>query len=114
MGGTFAIGGGTATTRDLRFESKDVAMSAAGTIRLDGSAIHLAGPVQLSEALSKQAGRDLVRYTAQNGRVTLPIAVTGSAQDLHVGIDAAALTKGALSNSLKDALKKLLPKIPQP
>lgn len=113
MGGTFTIGGGTATTHDLRFQSKDVTMSAAGTIRLDGSAIHLAGPVQLSEALSKQAGRDLVRYTAQNGRVTLPIAVTGSAEDLHVGIDAAALTKGALTNSLKEALKKLIPKIPR-
>lgn len=112
MGGTFTIGGGTATTDDLRFQSKDVTMSAAGTLRLDGSAIHLAGPVQLSEELSKQAGRDLVRYTAQNGRVTLPILVSGSAQDLHVGIDAAALTKGALSNSVKDALKKLIPKIP--
>jgi uncharacterized protein involved in outer membrane biogenesis len=114
MGGSFTIGGGTATTRDLRFESRDVTMSAVGTMRLDGSAIHLTGPVRLSEALTKQAGRDLVRYTAQDGRVTLPIAVTGSAQNLHVGLDTAALTKGVLSNSVKDALKKLIPKIPRP
>jgi uncharacterized protein involved in outer membrane biogenesis len=108
MGGTFALGGGTATTNDLRFESKDVLLSAAGTIRLDGSRVDLAGPVQLSDALSKQAGRDLLRYTASDDRVTLPITITGSADDLHVGVDLTSLAKRAIINRTGDEVKKAL------
>jgi hypothetical protein len=70
--------------------------------------VQLAGPLQLSDALSKQAGRDLVKYTQQNGRVTLPATVSGSADDLHVGIDTGALAKRAITNAATDAAKKLL------
>jgi uncharacterized protein involved in outer membrane biogenesis len=108
MGGTFALAGGTATTKDLRFESKDVLLSAAGTIRLDGSRLDLAGPVQLSDALSKQAGRDLVRYTASDGRVTLPVTITGSADDPHVGVDLTSLARRAIINRAGEEVKKAL------
>ena len=57
------LANGTAHTTDLRFESPDVHMRAAGSLRLDGSAIDLRGDVQLSDTLSQQAGRDLLRYT---------------------------------------------------
>jgi uncharacterized protein involved in outer membrane biogenesis len=108
MGATFALAGGTATTKDLRFESKDVLLSATGTIRLDGSRIDLAGPVQLSDALSTQAGRDLVRYTASDGRVTLPVTITGSADDLHVGVDLTSVAKRAIINRAGEEVKKAL------
>jgi uncharacterized protein involved in outer membrane biogenesis len=112
LGGRFVVAGGSATTRDLQFQSKDVTMTADGSIRLDGGAIHLSGPLQLSGALSQQAGSDLVRYTAQDGRVTLPVTITGSAGSLHVGIDVGSLMKRALTNRAKEALKKLIPKGP--
>jgi uncharacterized protein involved in outer membrane biogenesis len=108
MGGTFALASGAATTNDLRFESKNVLLSATGTIRLDGSRVDLAGPVQLSDALSKQAGRDLVRYTASDGRATLPVTITGSADDLHVGVDLTSLAKRAIINRTGDEVKKAL------
>jgi uncharacterized protein involved in outer membrane biogenesis len=98
LGGTLALGGGLARTSDLRFESNDVLLSAAGVIALDGSRIELAGPLQLSDALTAQAGRDLVRYTRVDGRVTLPARVSGSAAALEVGIDTAALLKRAITN----------------
>jgi uncharacterized protein involved in outer membrane biogenesis len=98
LGATLAIANGTARTSDLRFQSPDVTLSAAGSLRLDGSAIDLRGDVQLSDALSKQAGRDLVRYTQEQGRVTLPATVTGSAQSPAVRVDMGNLFKRALQN----------------
>src|SRR5262249_27353370 len=71
LGGTIALSNGEATTNDLRLESTDLLLDAAGSFRLDGSAIDLKGRVQLSDALTQQAGRDLVRYTQEHGRVTL-------------------------------------------
>jgi uncharacterized protein involved in outer membrane biogenesis len=109
--GTFAIASGAATSSDLTFTSNDVLLAATGRVRLDGASIQLAGPLQLSDALSKQAGRDLLKYTQQDGRVTLPATVSGSADDLHVGIDTGALAKRAITNAATDAAKKLLGRI---
>jgi uncharacterized protein involved in outer membrane biogenesis len=108
LDGTFTIAGGAATTTDLKFTSNDVLLTATGTVRLDGTAIELAGPIQLSDDLSKQAGRDLVKYTQKDGRVTLPAKVTGSADDLHVGIDTGDLAKRAITNAAGEQAKKLL------
>jgi uncharacterized protein involved in outer membrane biogenesis len=110
LGATLAIANGTARTSDLRFQSPDVTMSAAGSLRLDGSAIDLRGNVQLSDALSKQAGRDLVRYTQEQGRVTLPATVTGSAQSPAVRVDMGNLFKRALQNKANEELQKALGK----
>jgi uncharacterized protein involved in outer membrane biogenesis len=108
LDGTFTIANGAATTTDLKFTSNDVLLSATGTVRLDGAAIDLAGPLQLSDDLSKQAGRDLVKYTQKDGRVTLPAKVSGSADALHVGIDTGDLAKRALTNAAGEQTKKLL------
>ena len=56
LGATLTIANGSASTQDLRFESKDLLLAAAGTVRLDGSAINLPGQVQLSDD-SVQTGR---------------------------------------------------------
>jgi uncharacterized protein involved in outer membrane biogenesis len=98
LGATLAMAGGSASTQDLRLESKDLQLAAAGTIRLDGRGINLTGQVQLSDELSKQAGRDLVRYTQEGGRVTLPATITGSADAPQVRIDTASLAKRAPTN----------------
>jgi hypothetical protein len=52
----------------------------------------------LSEELSKQAGRDLARYTQQEGRVTLPVTITGSAESPQVRVDVASAAKRAITN----------------
>jgi uncharacterized protein involved in outer membrane biogenesis len=98
LGGTLRIGNGTATTDDLRFESRDLSLQAAGSVALNGSHVDLSGKVQLSEALSQQAGSDLQRYTQEGGRVTLPVTVRGSVDKLSAGID----TKGAATRALKN------------
>jgi uncharacterized protein involved in outer membrane biogenesis len=106
LGATLTIANGSAFTEDLRFESEDLLLTAAGVIRLDGSAINLRGDVQLSDELSQQAGRDLVRYTQNQGRVTLPATITGSADKLVVRIDVASVAKRAIANRASEEIRK--------
>ena len=108
LGATLTVGGGSAGTDNLRFESKDLLLAAAGTVRLDGSGINLTGQVQLSDELSKQAGRDLVRYTQEGGRVTLPATITGFAHAPQVRIDVASMAKRALTNRANEEAQKAL------
>jgi uncharacterized protein involved in outer membrane biogenesis len=108
LSATLAIASGVARTSDLQFESDDLSLTAAGEIRLDGSAIALDGRVQLSEELSKQAGRDLVRYTQEEGRVTLPVKVRGTLEAPSVQIDVADLTRRAIQNRATEEAKELL------
>jgi uncharacterized protein involved in outer membrane biogenesis len=110
LGATLAIAAGSTTTEDLRFTSKDFLLAAAGNVRLDGSAINLAGQVQLSDDLSKQAGQDLVRYMQEGGRVTLPTTITGSADAPRVMIDFASMAKRALANRAQEDAQKALKK----
>ena len=110
LGATLAIANGSATTQDLRFDSKDLLLTAAGTIRLDGTAINLPAEVQLSDDLSKQAGRDLVRYTQDHGRVTLPATITGSAAAPQVRVDVAGLAQRAITNRATEEAQKALTK----
>jgi uncharacterized protein involved in outer membrane biogenesis len=110
LGATLTVAGGSATTQDLRLESQDLLLSAAGAVRLDGSAINLRGQVQLSDELTQQAGRDLVRYTQQDGRVTLPAIITGSVSHPQVSIDVADVAKRAVTNRALEEAKKAFKK----
>jgi uncharacterized protein involved in outer membrane biogenesis len=108
LGATLAIANGAASTADLRFESKDLLLNAAGTVRLDGTAVNLSGDVQLSEELSKQSGNDLQRYAGQHGRVTLPASISGPADNLSVRIDVASMAKRAITNRATEEVQKRL------
>jgi uncharacterized protein involved in outer membrane biogenesis len=110
LGATLRIGNGLAATDDMRFESKDLLLTAAGNVRLDASAVNLAGRVQLSDELSRQAGSDLARYTAEQGRVTLPATITGPADNLSVKIDVADMAKRAITNRATEEAEKQLKK----
>jgi uncharacterized protein involved in outer membrane biogenesis len=110
LGATLAVANGSASTQDLRFESPDLLLAATGGLRLDGSAINLAGQVQLSEELTQQAGRDLVRYTQEQGRVTLPATITGSADNPQVRIDMTKVATRAITNKATDEAQKAINK----
>jgi hypothetical protein len=108
LGATLAIANGAATSDDVMMESVNFRLRARGTLRLDGSAVNLRGQVQLSDELSKQAGRDLVRYTQEEGRVTLPAVITGSAGNLQVSIDVADVMKRAIRNRANEEVQKAI------
>ena len=105
---TAAISGGALTTRDLQFASPDVTMAAIGAIDLATTTVDMVADVQLSEDLSSGAGRDLVRYTAQDGRVTLPATVTGPLDGLVVRPDLADAARRALVNRATDEARKAI------
>jgi uncharacterized protein involved in outer membrane biogenesis len=108
LSATLTFADGSAHTSDLQFQSPDVLMNAAGSLRLNGSALDFKGNVQMSDDLSRQAGRDLVRYTQEQGRVTLPATVTGTAQAPAVRVDVAGLAGRALQNKAKEEINKAL------
>ncbi|MGH9147110.1 MAG: AsmA family protein [Vicinamibacterales bacterium] len=108
LGATLAVANGSANTQDLRFESPDLLLAATGGLRLDGSAINLAGQVQLSDELTQQAGRDLVRYTQEQGRVTLPATITGSADNPQVRIDMSKVATRAITNKATAEAEKVI------
>jgi hypothetical protein len=108
LGATFSIGNGAAQTKDLQFESKNFVMNTQGALAIDGSAIDLAGRVQLSEELTKQAGTDLVRYTQEQGRVTLPLTIRGSAGAPSVRIDLADVAGRAIRNRANEEAQKAI------
>jgi uncharacterized protein involved in outer membrane biogenesis len=105
---SFVIGGGAARTDDLQFRSADVLLTGAGVIELARQGVDLVGRVQLSDELSKQAGRDLLRYTREDGRVTLPVVVSGTAGDLTVMIDVGDAAKRAIVNRAAEEAKKAI------
>ena len=106
MGATLAIAGGTASTQDLHFVSKDIRLDAGGGLRLDGTAVTLQGALQMSEALSKQANGQIARVTQQDGRITLPATVRGAAGKYSIEIDTASMAKRALTNEVKTQSQK--------
>lgn len=108
--GTLAIAGGAARSNDLLFESENLRLTSAGVVRLDGSAVDLKGKAQLSRALTEQAGRDLVRYASEDGRVTLPVTITGPAADLRVQVEVADLMKRAIRNRATEEVDKAIKK----
>jgi hypothetical protein len=110
LGATLAISGATAQSQDLLMESENLRFHAAGLVRLDGSAVDLKGRVQLSDALTREAGRDLVRYTQGEGRVTLPASITGSAGNLRVQIDMADVAKRAIRNRAQEEVESAIKK----
>ena len=79
-------------------------------MKLDGTAINLQGQVQLSDELSKQAGSDLVRYTQDQGKVTLPATITGSADSPQVRIDVGSMARRAVTNKANEEAQKAITK----
>ena len=100
-------------TDDVAMASTDVDLSAAGSLRLVAMAADLAGRAQLSEALSRQAGTDMYRYTQEGGRVTLPVTVTGPLERLSVRVDVGDMALRAMRNrAIEEARKAIERNIP--
>ena len=90
----------------LTFASPDVDVDGSGTLNLSAGAVDVAGKARLSEALTAQAGRDLVRYTADGNRVTVPVTVSGPVSAPRVNVDAGAVLRRAAENEVKSQIKK--------
>jgi hypothetical protein len=90
------------------FHSADADMAGAGTLNLDTDALDGRVNVTLSEALSAQAGTDLIRYTREGNRVVLPAAIGGTLGTPRLTIDVAAATRRGIRNEAERRIKGLL------
>jgi hypothetical protein len=96
------------TADALSLHSRDVDLVGAGTLATATKGLAGKFDISLSEALSAQAGNDLVRYTRQGNRVVLPASLGGTLDSPRVTIDAGAAVKRGLRNEVEGRLKGLL------
>lgn len=105
----FTLAGGVVTFTTVTFASRDVELDGDGRLNLSGGTIDLDANARLSKELTAQAGRDLVRYTADDGRVTVPARVTGTFESPQVTVDVGNLLRRAAGNEMRrqaDELKE--------
>jgi uncharacterized protein involved in outer membrane biogenesis len=108
LGATLALGGGAMRTSDLAMTSPDVDLSGTATLNVANMSVDMKGRLRLSEALSKEAGTDLYRYTQEGGRVTLPATVSGPLANLSVRLDLGAAATRALRNKATEEIDRAI------
>ncbi len=108
LGGTFALANSTVTSDNLSLLSRDFTMRGNGKLRLDNGAIEGRADVTLSADLTAQAGTDLRRYAQEDGRVVVPVTISGTLSNPRVFVDVAAAMKRALGNELQRRTKSFL------
>jgi AsmA protein len=101
LAANFNLAAGVVTLTNLVFESRDVQTEGAGTLALASRSLDIRANARLSQELTAQAGRDLVRYTVQDGRVTVPVTITGPLDAPQVGVNIAGVAERAIQNELK-------------
>lgn len=105
--GTFALAGGRVRSDDLRLRAPDFDIFGRGTLDLATKRLEARADLVLSEAVSAQAGRDLLRYTRAGNRVVLPATIGGTLGAPTVGIDAAAALGRGIRNEVERRLGDL-------
>lgn len=88
--------------------SSDVDLVGMGTLNTATKALDGGADLSLSEALSKQAGNDLQRYTREGNRVVLPAKIGGTLAGPRLSIDAAAALRRGLRNEVQRRLGDIL------
>lgn len=102
------------TTDSLTMESPDVNVAASGTLTIPTKALDGRANLLLSEALTTQAGTDLVRFTREGNRVVLPATLGGTLDRPRVTIDAAAAVQRGLRNEMQRRLKGVFDRLRPP
>ena len=104
----FSLADGVARADSFALRSPDFDLTGTGTLTLASKAIDGAFTLLLSEKLSSQAGTDLVRFTREGNRVTLPARVSGTLESPRVTIDAKDALKRGIRNEGERRIKGLL------
>ena len=99
---------GTASINALDMSAADFDLTGNGTLGLSSGRLALAVDVMLSEALSRQAGRDLYRYARRDNRIVLPAIIGGTLSKPTASLDIGAATGRALQNRIEDEVKSIL------
>ena len=104
----FSLANRVVSADALSLHSEDADMVGNGRLELASKALSGRVDLSLSEALTKQAGTDLARYTREGNRIVLPATIGGTLGSPRVSIDAAAAVQRGLKNELQRRLGDLL------
>jgi uncharacterized protein involved in outer membrane biogenesis len=107
---TLAIDREQLRTNNLQFASRDVDMTGTGLLGLapgSGGMLDVRADLRLSEELSAQAGRDLIRYTREGNRIVLPATITGTVAAPRVWINQEQALKRAIKNEVEERVRGL-------
>jgi uncharacterized protein involved in outer membrane biogenesis len=104
----FSLADRVARAETFVLQSADADMRGSGSLNLQDDVLSGRLDVILSEALSKQAGTDLYRYTREGNRIVLPAALGGTLGAPRLTIDAAAAARRGLRNEVERRLKGVL------
>jgi len=96
------------TASALSLHSSDLDLVAQGTFSIPDKGLNGHADLSLSEALSAQAGSDLLRFTRDGNRVLLPATIGGTLDAPRVSIDAAAAARRGLRNEVQRRLQGIL------
>ena len=103
----FSLARQTFNAEAFALRSPDADISGTGTLAVATKALNGRFNLMLSEALSSQAGTDLLRYTREGNRVVLPATLGGTLDGPRLSIDAAAALRRGLRNEIGERLKGL-------
>ncbi len=103
----FAVSNGRLSSTALALDSRDVEVSAAGSLVLATQALDMKGTVTLSEAMTALAGETLARGAGSGGRIALPVTVTGTLQAPRPRVDAGALIRQGIRNEVAGLKKEV-------
>lgn len=111
LGGTFTLAGQVLRSDDFTLTSRDFDLAGRVTLGVPSGVVNLHANVVLSRELTEQAGTDLRRYAQEDGRVVVPVTITGTVAAPSVGVDVAGVLNRAIQNELKRRVKGLFDRI---
>jgi uncharacterized protein involved in outer membrane biogenesis len=105
---SFSLANRLVAAQAFSLHSTDADIVGNGTLALESKALAGRVDLSLSEALTRQAGTDLARYTREGNRIILPANIGGTLDKPRITIDAAAAVKRGLRNEIQRRLGGLL------
>jgi uncharacterized protein involved in outer membrane biogenesis len=103
----FSLAQEVVNAQEFLMRSPDADIDGTGSLSLASKTLNGTAELRLSEALSKQAGTDLVRFTREGNRVLLPARISGTLSAPRITIDAAAAAQRGLKNEIERRLRDL-------
>ena len=104
----FSLADRVVKAEPLSLNAPDADMTGSGTLNLETDALDGRVDVRLSEALSRQAGTDLFRYTREGNRIVLPAAIGGTLTNPRLTINVGAAAQRGLRNEVERRMKGIL------
>lgn len=115
--GTFALGGGTAATKDLRLATGALTVDVAGTLGLDSQSLDFKGTARFSRektAELRTRSKHVGGATNAQGQLEIPLTIRGTLSNPDFGIDMGQMLATAAKKELKRGVERELRKLFRP